>query len=188
MHAHSPEPRHTDVRAGLWLPVTYRSRTRSSSACEMSLSVTTKPSGQISKVCCISCPIVRPRRTRRRQLQPQRRVLAPASSQSWGGAARSFELICVVTLGSARREGLRRLRGARRIFTQRQRGGQQHHRIAPKPAAGAALCPPSPCRGGRRGREGFARGSSLALEICIFFVLAEDRERREGHRKAPAPG
>ena len=112
MHAHSPEPRHTDVRAGLWLPVTYRSRTRSSSACEMSLSVTTKPSGQISKVCCISCPIVRPRRTRRRQRQPQRRVLAPASSQSCGGAARSFELICVVTLGSARREGLRRLRGA----------------------------------------------------------------------------
>ena len=185
MHAHSPEPRHTDVRAGLWLPVTYRSRTRSSSACEMSLSVTTKPSGQISKVCCISCPIVRPRRTRRRQLQPQRRVLAPASSQSWGGAARSFELICVVTLGSARREGLRRLRGARRIFTQRQRGGQQQHRIAPKPAAGAALCPPSPCRGGRRRRSWIRAGSSRDL---FFFVLAEDRREKRGREKLPRRG
>ena len=179
MHAHSPEPRHTDVRAGLWLPVTYRSRTRSSSACEMSLSVTTKPSGQISKVCCISCPIVRPRRTRRRQRQPQRRVLAPASSQSWGGAARSFELICVVTLGSARREGLRRLRGADEFLHRGSEGGQQHHRIAPKPAAGAALCPPSPCRGGRRRRSWIRVGSSRDLFFLFWQRKREKRGREE---------
>ena len=183
MHAHSLEPRHTHVRAGLRLPVTYRSRTRSSSACEMSLSVTTKPSGQILKVCCISCPIVRPGRTRRRQREPQPRVFAPASSQSWSGASRSFELICVVTLGSARREGLRRLRGADEFLHRGSEGGQQHHRIAPKPAAGAALCPPSPCRGGRR-----RRSRIRALEICFFFVLAEDRREKRGREKLPRRG
>ena len=102
---------------------------------------------------------------------------------------KSFELICVVTLGSARREGLRRLRGARRIFTQRQRGGQQQHRIAPKPAAGAALCPPSPCRGGRRGREGFARGSSLSRSVFFLFWQRIGREeRKRGREKLPRRG
>ena len=71
----------------------------------------------------------------------------------------------------------------RRIFAQRQRGGQQHHRIAPKPAAGAALCPPSPCRGGRR-----RRSRIRALEICFFFVLAEDRREKRGREKLPRRG
>ena len=42
----------------------------------------------------------------------------------------------------------------------------------------------------REEREGGFRARELALEICIFFVLAEDRERREKERerKAAAPG